>query len=178
MEQHAGRKSTTLVGHHLTKGQARMRRSVALVLAMVAGVVLIGCEEAATGGSGGGSSAGGASSSSPISPPSWIIGTWRDATATLTWTFTADNAVHTGSGISQDFRELARTAGGTVSDTSPSATQYRIILETSSLSGRYDFHKAGSDTIEYSITAGGLGSRPNYPAQEIEPLAKFRSELI
>lgn len=161
MEQQAGWRATALAGYHLTKGQARLCKWVALAVAMVAGVVLTGCQEAATGG-GGSSSAGGAGGSSPISPPSWIIGTWQ--TPGLSWTFTANNAVHTGQNTSINFAELAQTGGGTVSDTSPSATQYRITLyvrySSSSVSQRYDFHKTGPDVIEYSVTTNGVGLGP------------------
>lgn len=174
MEQQAGRTSTALAGYHPPAGQARMRKWAALALAIVAGVVLIGCQEAATGT--GSSSTGGTSStptggtgstpagapavSSPISPPSWIIGTWRDAT--LSWTFTVDNVVRTSSTSSFNFRQFARrNAGVTVSDTSPSETQYQITLDASDIGTnflwQYDFRKAGSDAIEYYWTVHGVG---------------------
>lgn len=90
-----------------------------------------------------------------FNPPSWIQGTWKEATfGSETFVFTSDNIVYTTPSSSMDFKVLYK--GQAVTE-SISDNAY-----TASIAGSvsYSFVKTSATTLDYSITANGITIGP------------------
>lgn len=90
-----------------------------------------------------------------FNPPSWIQGTWKEATfGSETFVFTSDNIVYTTPSSSMDFKVLYK--GQAVTE-SISDNAY-----TASIAGSvsYSFVKTSATTLDYSITASGITIGP------------------
>ena len=91
-------------------------------------------------------------SSSALNPPSWINGTWTDASDMITWEFTGDNAIYTAMGISIDYKEISEQEGVEISDSS-SDTEYEFTYEAGGVSVTYTFTPENDTTINYALDA-------------------------
>jgi hypothetical protein len=86
---------------------------------------------------------------SPLSPPSWINGTWADQTGAMSWQFTADNVIQTSGGsVSIDYRKMY-TSGLTDSSTT---TSYTFSISASGVTISYRFDKVNATTINYVLS--------------------------
>lgn len=67
----------------------------------------------------------------PLAPPSWILGVWKDATATITFTFTSDDAVMTSPSGSVDYKAADANLNGNndIYDSSTNSS-YSIMLKS------------------------------------------------
>ena len=114
------------------------------LVAAVAALVVIGCEEAATGNG---------DERAALNPPAWLHGTWEYCVTApglvLTWTFTAGNAVTVSSGVSTDFGAQAETMTVNESD---GADWYQIDVPDAGVS--YRFRRAGA-RVQYTGTLSG-----------------------
>jgi hypothetical protein len=86
---------------------------------------------------------------SPLSPPSWINGTWADQTGAMSWQFTADDVIYTSGGsVSIDYRKMY-TSG--LSDSS-TTTSYTFRISASGVTISYRFDKVDATTINYVLS--------------------------
>ncbi len=91
-------------------------------------------------------------SSSTFNPPSWIIGTWTDATDMISYEFTSDNVVYSVAGISIDYKEMVEASEGEIEITeSSSDTEYEFTYAGGGISCIYSFTFEDDTTIIYSI---------------------------
>lgn len=91
-------------------------------------------------------------SSSTFNPPSWIIGTWTDATDMISYEFTSDNVVYTITGVSIDYKEIVEASEGEIEITeSSSDTEYEFTYAATGVSCIYSFTFEDDTTIIYSI---------------------------
>lgn len=95
-------------------------------------------------------------SGSSFSPPSWILGNWRDQFSINNYEFDSDNVILTTTGASIDFAELFKNVS--VSETSSSS--YYEIKVNSGTDGKYAFTKLTSTTLNYSVTTSGITVGP------------------
>ena len=129
------------------------RAAVLVLMATLVAVMLIGCNKMD----------GSSTKPTRLSPPSWIIGTWGDSGDTLTWAFSADNAVHRGKTISAtvNFKDLEQSVPGSVSETANSSTVYELTLtESSTAVGVYRFERQSPTELHYSISSSGVDIGP------------------
>ena len=87
---------------------------------------------------------------SPLSPPSWIQGTWSDTGSggIITWTFTGNDAIYTQGGITLDWGKLNGTSGTTVSDSSTSTT-YTVSVTQGGVTINYTFVSTSPTTLTF-----------------------------
>ena len=129
--------------HVIVRGphQKVVRVAVLVLLSALVAVILISCDKMD----------GSSMRPNHLSPPSWIIGTWRSDFGTIKWTFSSDNAVsHSSSGSPLDFRETERRIPGTVTDSS-SSNYYEVTSSIDSERWRFTFRRTSSLTLDYSV---------------------------
>ena len=122
-----------------------MRKSIFIMTLLFIFVVVFGCNTGLI----------------TLKPPSWIYGTWADEFDINSWTFIPDDATFTVSGIASiDFKELAKTSGVTLTDSSTDSL-YTLTLEGGGTeAGIYRFEKVTATALNFSITAMGVTVGP------------------
>ena len=85
--------------------------------------------------------------SSPLSPPSWIVGTWSDPFGITYWQFTADDVILTTGEKAVDLKKLFISGG--LSDEATDAS-YIIYTTTSQGTETNRFDKVDAYTINYT----------------------------
>ena len=118
-----------------------MKRLFVIVGIVFLSITLVGC-----GSSGGGSS-------SKFNPPAWIHGEWSDEFGMNHYTFTSDNIVLTGDGVSVNFKEVYKNVS--IKETK-SDTLYKINFPD----GEYIYEKDTDSTLNLTITASGITVGP------------------
>ena len=93
---------------------------------------------------------------SPLSPPSWIIGSWSDDFDIFNWTFTSDNALYSILGtLAYDCKELATDPDITVADAAP-ADSYTITLSMTGVEDVHTFERQSATTLTWTAVVNGF----------------------
>ena len=98
--------------------------------------------------------------SSSINPPSWTVGTWTDSTGTLSYTFTSDDMIMNGTGVSVDMKEAISSHSGTTNDETISGDSYKFKFAADEVSATYTFVKTSATTLDYTISENGVSVGP------------------
>lgn len=107
------------------------------------------------------------SNTCPITPPSWIQGTWVDQIGGVKWVFTNNNAVYTGFGIVFD-QCLINSGPATIEEETETSTSYSLKTTTggpSPFQTFYSFQKISATKIIHCTNQLPCGSFPLPPLE-------------
>lgn len=103
------------------------------------------------------------SNSCPVTPPSWIQGTWADVTGTTKWTFTANNAVAQTIGAGNDFCAVHAQPQYDVVELVESGSSYSFQNKAAggSFQSTYSFERVSATKIYFC--SSDLPCEDNFP---------------
>ena len=90
-----------------------------------------------------------------LSPPEWILGTWADASNTVSFRFTTNNVLQTLGNTTVDFVNIQEMGTGDVTQLSTSEEAFSFQAEIEGSTQEFDFTMIDETSLTYVFREGG-----------------------